>query len=130
IEFFNFGNEETYQFVDWLLHGGEHDPKALIDQAFREAERREDNRWIDEDELDVCDIVCKRLWERLDELVLPALGLGADDAVRLDTQDSLMKGFPLAKRMLVLAARKIDTDVAAEALLRWAGKWNPSKERP
>ncbi|HWY88247.1 MAG TPA: hypothetical protein VNX28_16165 [Gemmataceae bacterium] len=129
VEFFNFGNNETYIFFCWIVHT--HSVEDLIASAFKIAETPSPD---DYDGEDICVAVRGRLTEKLREIVHDvapgldpdcigtwAIGAAEDNQ---NSPDSLL--LPI----LALGLGRIDHGAVAEALLIRAGKWSPSKVLP
>jgi hypothetical protein len=131
MEFFNFGNQETYHFFKWLTDSDPDWPEALINDAFRRAETTED---IPGD--DICFTVRDRLGEKLQEVLYeiapdldPECGAGVQIGEIYRDQGE-RSAEALLNPISSLALCRIDCETAAVALLIRAGKWNPPKEPP
>ncbi len=133
IEFFNFVNQETFHFFQWICKSVPSGPEALIADAFKRADEPGEMEFPGED---VCYAVRDRLAEILEKIL-------DDVASTLDIDDELLEigtvwtdeqGRPVGKALwqpiLALAFGQIDCRTVAEALLIRHGKWNPSQEPP
>jgi hypothetical protein len=127
---FNFGNNETYHYFTWVTESGQIDVQKLLADAYTEVQT-DTEHFADEDICIVArDVLAGLLQDRLEEISSNELGcdLGPFAGVGIgevwNTDQSLW--LPLAR----LALQQIDCHTVAEALLRQAGKWHPSKELP
>jgi hypothetical protein len=66
MQFFNFMNEETFHFFKWICAGGAGGPEALVDRAFKAAEKPGPDDWP---EMDICYVVKDRLRDELREIL-------------------------------------------------------------
>jgi hypothetical protein len=133
VEFFNFGNNETFHFFKWICES-EPGPDALIAEAERKAETVEHDEFEWED---ICFIVRNRLMTKFGEIlfdIAPELDNDLLEIGKIETPlwshtadghaDSLLQP------IFAVALSRIDFQAVAEALLIQAGKWNPSKVGP
>jgi hypothetical protein len=136
VEFFNFGNDETFHFFKWICESVPAGPERLITDAFRQSEQRDDDEIPGED---VCYIVRSRLtatlerilWEEVAPDLDPDIGVvNVQIGVIPRTEHGKPSADLLLQPILSLALQRINLAAVAEALLIRAGKWNPSKEPP
>jgi hypothetical protein len=126
MQFFSFGNDETYHFFKWVTESGLVDVDALIAQAFKDAE---DDEWLKRG-FSVSSTLREKLSSILLETMLsqsPNLELVDPDLACHRVDDT---GESLWMPILGLAFQRIDHGRVAEALLIRAGKWNPDKTIP
>jgi hypothetical protein len=122
--FFNFVNEPTYHFFEWVRSGGLGDVPRLIARA---SDKAEQSPWLEMGE-DVCTVVRDTLANLLCDAVgtkgiFPSEGRGEIGAA-MPVQAGLT--YPL----LMWALQQIRYHLVAEALLRDARKWHPSPTSP
>jgi hypothetical protein len=130
MQFFNFTNEETFHFFEWVTRGKQVDPEALIADAYRDAENDREGALIGE-AMGICYLVRDHLADRLADVLEETLPLEfrIDDgfyqagAVQEDEES-------LWQPLLALAAGGVNYSLVAQALLARAGKWSPEKEFP
>jgi hypothetical protein len=116
---FNFVNEPTYHFFEWVRGGGLGDVPRLIARADTKATQ---SPWLEMGE-DVCSVARDTLSDLLRNAVgakgiFPSEGVGEIDAA-MPVQAGLT--YPL----LMWALQQIRFHLVAEALLRDARKWHP-----
>jgi hypothetical protein len=134
MQFFNFGNSETYLFFEWVRR--HHDVATLVAKAMSQVEGDE---WYEMD-LDVCYVACDRLQELLREILQDTLGDDPEEPLlrggELHQQlappqlREAARNHQLAHPLLMEAARRIDLGTVAHALLLDAGKWSPDISPP
>jgi hypothetical protein len=126
VEFFNFGNDETYHFFRWAIDGGCINPDELIAEALEQVEEDE----LYKMEMDVSSVAKDNLADILKER-LEELG-DAKVFTRMSNEIGEVDGSPqsLFEPLLKLAIDRIDLHAAAEAMLIRARKWAPDRERP
>lgn len=136
VEFFNFGNDETFHFFKWICESRKFSPDALIVDAFKQAESLDVIEALKVDRGDICYVLKDRLGVMLENILFHKV------AYELDTEEMGLKigdiwlegGEPTLDSLLqpisALALKRIDCDVVAEALLIRAGKWAPGKGLP
>jgi hypothetical protein len=122
--FFNFVNEPTYHFFEWVRSGGLGDVPKLIARAYDKAEQ---SPWLEMGE-DVDTVARDTLSDLLRDAVgskgiFPSEGLGEIGAA-MPVQAGLT--YPL----LMWALQQIRFHLIAEALLRDARKWHPDPASP
>jgi hypothetical protein len=133
MQFFNFGNNETFHFFEWICAGKAGGPEALIDRAFKAAEKPGPDDWP---EMDICYVVRDRLRDELQEILYntePDLDLnsrGSEIGVIWRDATGQPSDISLLHPIFALALYRIDCQAVAEALLIQAGKWTPCKEPP
>jgi hypothetical protein len=119
---FYFRDPETYHFFRWVLVAKE--PDSLVAKAMKDCEHTD--RFEDEDVcLSARDALIDTLQNMLDDLKSAWTVTDADEIgeVTEDVESVL-------KPILNLALERICLQNVAEALLRRAGKWAPSRELP
>ena len=124
VQFYNFGNEETYHFFRWVSESGQVDPLELIDRAIREAgpdEELDKGAGVSSEVKDsLAEILSELLWEQAPDLD-PDLGEYEIGTVQ-DGPDWLLN--PILSNALT----RIDCQAVAVALLIQAGRWAPMNE--
>jgi hypothetical protein len=75
VQFFNFGNQQTFHYFDWLTRSGSVDTDQLIARAFEElAKNTDDQITLTEEAMGTSealrDVLARQLRERL-EAILP-----------------------------------------------------------
>lgn len=139
MRFYNFGNQETYHFVMWLLHSGQVDPRELVTKAFDKVESNSlyelgmDPSTCARDELG--GLLNALLEDRFNgwaaTTAAPLLSLETDSIQEYEEAESrYAEDGSLFMPIVVNAVNRIDTFSAAHALLIWADKWAPDRERP
>jgi hypothetical protein len=131
MEFFNFRNAETFHFFKWLCHSGCVDVEGLIELALQHSQAPE----LFELGFDLSRVAREKLAELLEVELVEAKAVAAREH-RLDllvgtiqVEDTAYEGYgSLLSPLLYDALEKIDLCVAAEALIRRAGKWVPYTE--
>jgi hypothetical protein len=131
VQFFNFGNQQTFHYFDWLTRSGSVDTDQLIARAFEElAKNTDDQITLTEEAMGTSealrDVLARQLRERL-EAILP---LQADLWAGPWIGDVDGSEESLWTVILYDAARDIDLHAVAQALLIRSGNWAPSNERP
>jgi hypothetical protein len=122
--FFNFGNEPTYIFFEWVREAGLGDVQGLIVEAFDHAEKTGETVPGE----GIGESVHEALAFILDDKLVDVLGFvsledGADACHPVSSAT-------LTNQLLHFAALQINFWRVAEALLRDAGKWNPDESVP
>ena len=69
MEFFNFGNDETFHFFKWICESGQADANDLIANAYKEAEALADDEFEEEN---ICIVVRNHLANTLRDLLWEA----------------------------------------------------------
>jgi hypothetical protein len=123
--FFNFVNEPTYHFFEWVRSGGLGDVPRLIARAYDQAEQ---SPWLEMGE-DVGTVVRDTLANLLCDAVgnkgiFPPEGRGEIGGAAMPVQAGLT--YPL----LMWALQQIRFHLVAEALLRDARRWHPRPTSP
>jgi hypothetical protein len=126
VEFFNFGNDETYHFFRWVTDGGRINPDELIAEALEQVEGDELYKMGMDVSSVAKDNLAAILKERLEDLG------DATAFTRMSNEIGEVDGNPesLFEPLLKLAIDRIDLHAAAEAMFIRAGKWAPDRERP
>lgn len=131
MQFFNFGNSETFHFFKWVSESGQvvsengQDLQGLIDKAFQEAEG---DAFFKMD-VDVCYVVKEKLADLLYDVIWEIVPDLDPDVAPGIGEVGIGPG-SLWLPILSIALERIDCHTVAEALLIRAGKWAPSKESP
>jgi hypothetical protein len=123
VQFFNFGNDQTYHFFQWVSRSGMIDPKELISKAM---EQVEDDDWFKMGS-DVSTVARDKLADLLEELLEEVTGMVSDEwpIGAVGPSDEA-----LTAPILQAALNQIDFHAVATALLISAGKWAPDRELP
>jgi hypothetical protein len=135
VEFFNFGNEETFHAFKWVSECGHPmaDPESLIDAAYKDAETSADH-FDDEDGcVMVRDHLAERLRIALDEIAKAETApdhLGMTEEFQIGRVWKNAGARWLVLPLLFYGLARLNYVALAEALLIRAGKWAPSKEPP
>lgn len=126
IEFFHFGNDETYHFFRWVTEGGWHDADALVTKAME----RVDEESCPTAGADVSMIARSKLADMLGEIldaILEDLWHGESPGEIGDVgRHPAFLVNPILKRAL----DQIDLRTVAQAMLIRFRKWAPDRERP
>ncbi len=126
MEFFNFGNQETFHFFTWVAKSGRVNIDSLIEKAYKRAENP-DNDLFPEGE--ICVVVRDHLTE---ELVGVLEILAPWDISEVEFGKVLLNplnNYSLWQPIFANAVARIDCTAVAQAFLIRAGKWAPSKVR-
>jgi hypothetical protein len=123
--FFNFGNEPTYVFFQWVREGELGAVNALIVEAYKKVETN-DYYSVGGD---ICDCAREELARILRDKLEDTLDFVSleDGPHPVEDED---RARSLANQLLHCAALQIHCSRVAEALLRDAGKWNPGPNPP
>ena len=128
IRFFNFGNQQTYHFFQWVVHSKQVDYERLIARAFEQVAA---SAFMEMD-LATAHLLKKQLEQLLRES-LEKVKKSWFDKHKLNwqrytiqecaTNDDYAEADALFVALLEHAAERIAFDTAAEALLRKTGNW-------
>jgi hypothetical protein len=132
MQFFDFGNSETFYFFRWISESRLVSPNEMIAKAFGRAETDVWLKMGEDVSVVLKDMLAKELTDLLGDIEAnydpdspwPASVNDSDYPAEFGEYRSLW--IPL----LVLSFDRIDCQRVAEALLIQAGKWNLSKEIP
>jgi hypothetical protein len=129
IQFFNFGNDETFHFFKWVSESGQVTPATLIATAYHNSEAPDDEHLEDED---ICVVARNRLAGLLADLLEETTPVGDFTGGEQEHEIGNVWNSPesLWKPIFASALSRIDCHAVAEAMLIQAGKWTPSKELP
>jgi hypothetical protein len=122
VEFFNFGNDETFHFFRWVTDGGRVNPDELVVRALSHVEGDD---WFAMG-VDVSTVAKDKLADILNEIVDELSPVDESDEIGQVGADPEALFNPLLK----LAIGRIDLHAVAQAMLIRAGKWAPDRERP
>jgi hypothetical protein len=123
MQFFNFGNDQTYHFFKWVTESGMVKPDELIAKAQQQVEGDE---WFKMG-MDVSSVARDKLSELLKDVLYDAHGLQeGEHEIGLVWQSDEALLMPI----MHYALNQIATDAVAEALLIAAGKWAPNRDLP
>lgn len=122
VQFFNFGNDETFHFFRWVTDGGRVSSDELVTRALSQVDGDD---WFKMG-MDVSTVARDKLADSLSEVVN---GLSpVDDSDEIGEVDAGPES--LFNPLLKLAIDRIDLHAVAQAMLIRAGKWAPDRERP
>ena len=137
MQFYNFGNDETFHFFQWVVHSGLVSSDDLIKQAYDQVEK---NDWYERG-MDISNLAHDELTKILDALLdkladdwVESIGvsLALPDSNVDDMAESEDYGSVDALFMpfIVKFVRSVCPSTVAKALLIRARKWAPDRDRP
>ena len=80
IQFFNFGNDETFHFFRWVSESGQVDPGTLIATAYEQADAPDDEHFD-------ADVICIVVRDKLANLLEEVITESAPDCFQLDAHE-------------------------------------------